>query len=161
LLSSNKLSKIILIKPQPESFEEMLINIYEYIDRLVKLTRPKKILYIAIDGVAPRAKMNQQRSRRFRAAFEAEIQRQRDEKLIQEWSTKGVFIPERKKNFDSNIITPGTEFMSDISSGIKGYITSKLQNDLVWKNLNVIYNDANVSGEGEHKILEFIKSQRG
>ncbi len=118
-------------------------------------------MYIAIDGVAPRAKMNQQRSRRFRAAFDAQKLKQRERKLIEEWSTKGVIIPERKKDFDSNIITPGTEFMSDISSGIKGFITSKLQNDLIWKNLNVIYNDANVSGEGEHKILEFIKSQRG
>lgn len=138
----------------------MLNNIFEYIDRLVKLARPKKILYIAIDGVAPRAKMNQQRSRRFRAAYEAEKLKQREQKLIAEWFANGVKIPERKKKFDSNIITPGTEFMSDISKGIKEFISSKLQNDNYWKHLSIFYNDADVPGEGEHKILDFIKSQR-
>lgn len=57
--------------PVPLTLNDMFINVFNYVDRVVDLIRPQKLIYMAIDGVAPRAKMNQQRARRFRAAQES------------------------------------------------------------------------------------------
>jgi 5'-3' exoribonuclease 1 len=85
--------------------EEMFIKIFNYIEHLFSKIKPKQLFFLAIDGVAPRAKMNQQRARRFRTALEAENARA---KAIKE----GVELP-KEEPFDSNCITPGMEDDSD------------------------------------------------
>ena len=48
------------------SEEKILADIFHYIEVLFRMIQPKKVFFMAVDGVAPRAKMNQQRGRRFR-----------------------------------------------------------------------------------------------
>ena len=136
--------------------KDVLLAVFYYIDRIVHIVKPQQLLYMAIDGVAPRAKLNQQRSRRFRSAKDASA-------LLQEARARGDDIDE-SNIFDSNCITPGTAWMGRMSSMIKYFIKRKLKEDPLWQNIRVIFSGHEVPGEGEHKIIAYIramKSQRG
>ncbi|KAK1761141.1 exoribonuclease 2 [Echria macrotheca] len=154
-------------KPAPKDEEEMMIEIFKYTDRVVNMVRPRKILMIAVDGVAPRAKMNQQRSRRFRAAKEAKEKEEEKQAFIELMRKQGTTPQQQesteevvKKAFDSNSITPGTPFMDILASSLRYWCAYKLNTDPAWANMKVIISDATVPGEGEHKIMDFIRSQR-
>uniref|UniRef100_A0A8C9WGC1 5'-3' exoribonuclease n=1 Tax=Scleropages formosus TaxID=113540 RepID=A0A8C9WGC1_SCLFO len=149
-------------KPAPKNEDEMMVAIFEYIDRLFNIVRPRRVLYMAIDGVAPRAKMNQQRSRRFRASKEGVELQEEKKKVREEIYQRGGYLPpdEIKERFDSNCITPGTEFMDNLAKCLRYYIAERLSNDPGWRNLTVVLSDASVPGEGEHKIMDFIRRQR-
>ncbi|CAN6599240.1 5'-3' exoribonuclease 1 [Trichomonascus vanleenenianus] len=129
--------------------EEMFVNIFNYIEHLFGLIKPKKMFYMAIDGVAPRAKMNQQRARRFRTALDAEKARKR---AIEQ----GIELP-KEDPFDSNAITPGTEFMEKMTKQLKYFINRKVSEDVHWQGIEIILSGHEVPGEGEHKIMERIR----
>lgn len=101
-------------------------DIFQYTIKLIELIKPTKRIFIAIDGVAPRAKMNQQRMRRFKSSLA------------------------NNEHFDRNKITPGTSFMYDLSL----YLTDKFKEIL---NVEFIFSDINEKGEGEHKIMNYIR----
>ena len=150
-------------KPPPETEDEMFLDIFKYTDRVLMMARPRKVLMIAVDGVAPRAKMNQQRARRFRSAQDAKINQEQREKEIKEKEARGEIIDDAikgKKSWDSNSITPGTPFMNSLAMALRYWVSYKLSNDPGWANLQVVISDASVPGEGEHKLMKFIRLQR-
>uniref|UniRef100_A0A672FFG0 5'-3' exoribonuclease 2 n=1 Tax=Salarias fasciatus TaxID=181472 RepID=A0A672FFG0_SALFA len=128
-------------------------------------------LYLDMNGIihpyvfitAPRAKMNQQRSRRFRASKEGVELAEEKHRMREEIIQRGGYLPaeEIKERFDSNCITPGTEFMDNLAHCLRYYVAERLSNDPGWKNVTVLLSDASVPGEGEHKIMDFIRRQRG
>jgi 5'-3' exoribonuclease 1 len=135
------------------SVREMMLSIFRYIDRMVtEIVKPKKVLFMAIDGVAPRAKLNQQRARRFCSA-------EGRTDAINKAKERGEAVNEDNL-FDSNCITPGTEFMETVSRHIKYFIRKKIKEDPLWRNLTIVFSGHDVPGEGEHKIMQFIRDLR-
>ena len=132
--------------------DKMFIAIFNYIEHLFGKIKPKKLFFMAIDGVAPRAKMNQQRARRFRTALDAENAR---EKAIKQ----GLDLP-KEDAFDSNCITPGTEFMAKLTQQLKYFISKKVSEDVEWQGVEVVLSGHEVPGEGEHKIMEYIRQAK-
>ena len=130
--------------------KDLMLTLFDSIDFMMKTIKPRRLLYMAVDGVAPRAKMNQQRSRRFRSARDlAEARR--------EAAARGE-VHADEDVFDSNCITPGTEFMAMINEHMKFFIRKKIAEDPQWQATRVIYSGHDVAGEGEHKIVQYIRA---
>jgi 5'-3' exonuclease len=120
--------------------DKMIKNVLEYIDMIISYSKPKKGVFIAIDGVAPVAKMKQQRSRRFKSVHDRELWdkiRKKHKKPI-------------PKFWNNSAISPGTIFMEKLDKAI-----------IEWSNvqkLEIIYSSCNIPAEGEHKLLQFIRN---
>ena len=106
------------------------------LDALLTSVEPNKRLILAIDGVAPFSKCIQQRQRRFRSAIE---------------NTSDI-------GFDTSSITPGTEFMENLSKYIDWYIRKNVNGNDSWKHLEVIFSSSRSPGEGEHTLVNYIKN---
>ncbi|XP_043990762.1 5'-3' exoribonuclease 1 [Gambusia affinis] len=133
------------------SEEKIFADIFHYLEVLFRIIKPRRVFFMAVDGVAPRAKMNQQRGRRFRSAKEAE-------EKIKKALDKGEVLPTEAR-FDSNCITPGTDFMARLQEQLKYFVHNKVSTDKLWQNVKVFLSGHETPGEGEHKIMEFIRSE--
>ncbi|TPX58418.1 hypothetical protein PhCBS80983_g03133 [Powellomyces hirtus] len=93
--------------------------------------------------------MNQQRARRFRTAKD---NLDATTRAIQ----RGEELP-KEPPFDSNCITPGTPFMVKLQEQLKYFINKKITEDTAWQGVEVILSGHEVPGEGEHKIMEYLR----
>ena len=144
------------------SEEKIFADIFHYLEALFRLIRPRKVFFMAIDGVAPRAKMNQQRGRRFRSAKEAEdkekealrkvfglfLSLKNDFVYSHFFYNQGEVLPEEKR-FDSNCITPGTLFMVKLQEQLDYFVNMKISSDPLWQKTQVI-----LSG---HQVKNYLK----
>ena len=117
-------------------------DVCDRIEYLFNVVKPNKRFILCIDGVAPLTKQAQQRQRRFRASKESK-------ESHGQTHTQGLF--------DSNCITPGTKFMDYISKYIDCFIHHKIQEDESWRNIEVIFSNEKVQGEGEMKCINYIR----
>ena len=128
--------------------ESLIIHIIAYLESLCKIIPNMAFLYIAIDGCPPYAKVIQQKDRRHHSV----CKKNRTNKINQ---TFGSNIDKTTINndIDTNIFTPGTSFMYNLSRTIK----NALNTSNTFKNISIIFSDSTLCGEGEHKILHHIK----
>eukprot|EP00040_Diaphanoeca_grandis_P034117 m.210246 g.210246 ORF g.210246 m.210246 type:complete len:696 (-) comp33068_c2_seq2:238-2325(-) len=131
--------------------DKIFSDVTKYIENLFSIIKPQQLFYMAVDGCAPRAKMNQQRARRFRSAEEAE-------EALQAGIKKGEVTQEQiEGRFDSNCITPGTPFMTRLQAHLEHFVHLKLTTDPSWTNIKVVLDGHQCPGEGEHKIMDYIR----
>ena len=114
------------------------------LQKLKDKTNPSVLMYIAMDGVAPRAKMEQQRQRRYRSVV--------DKPMEQDIYNKHKTAYLRGLLWDSNCVTPGTEFMNRLNT----FLYEAFQAD-GWKGCPIVFSGSDKPGEGEHKIMNEIR----
>lgn len=121
---------------EPPHEKQIFSQLCRKTDELRKIVNPSKRFIFATDGVACMAKMCQQRQRRFVSAKSKD----------------------KSRTFDSNSITTGSEFMNNLSKYVHINIQRQLSENPEWANLEVIFSNEKVPGEGEHKIIQYMKS---
>lgn len=117
----------------------------ELLNDLIKELKPLSV-YLTFDGTAPLAKINQQRSRRYRTKYEDDFKQILNKKY-------NIETPKYTNIWSNVLITPGTEFMAYLDN----YFKSEFK---TLSNINFIYDGSCNDGEGEHKILNFIRHNK-
>jgi 5'-3' exonuclease len=122
-------------------------KIRDKIVEYILLTNPKKGIIICIDGIAPVAKMFQQRLRRFKSVQDKAIERE----IYGKYDTHYPF------EWDTNAITPFTDFMVKLDKVFVNDIIPHIKKEYPG-NFKIYFSGSNEHGEGEHKIMELIRS---
>ncbi len=114
---------------------EIIDNVNKKLHYLINLIKPTKTTIITFDGVAPMAKIKQQRERRYKSHFEK-------------------ILLNKSDNWNRANITPGTNFMDSLTKKVTLYFKKHKFS------CNVIVSGSNVKGEGEHKLCHEIRKKQ-
>jgi len=131
---------------------ELIKNVCLQIDIYIKEVNPKKLVYISFDGVAPFAKLKQQKERRFKSKIITELI---DDMIEEDGMKKCKTILEIQEKFDRTSITPGTFFMNNLNKKVKEYFKGR---EKAYNVKKIIVSGSDKRGEGEHKIFEYIRN---
>ncbi|XP_066586587.1 5'-3' exoribonuclease 1-like isoform X2 [Prorops nasuta] len=118
--------------------EDVFKNLFNSIELIFQLIQPQKLLFLAVDGVHPSAKINPHYT-----------------SMLMDEAEKMLLKSQCK--FDSNNFKPGTLFMCKLTEQLKYFISYKISNDTEWQKCKIILSGSEVPGEGEHKIIEYIR----
>lgn len=137
--------------------ERIFLVAEQFCNDLVELLQkfnPSEYLVLAVDGVAPMAKITQQRKRRYEKSLGKDIDNEENKPEVKK------VVKDPATLFDTAAITPGTRFMQLMDGYIKQFINNsiKLQTNIFPP--NIIYSSYLTPGEGEHKIFEHIRAKQ-
>ena len=147
-----------------QEYEARLIQtVCEKINEYLAMFRPSDKVLIAFDGVAPVAKLNQQRERRYKSWFTTVVEQTiaRKNALLDPGAAAGVAAGTvaAQKAWNTSSITPGTAFMTKLNTQMRDYCAEKAR--AIGTTVQYIYSGSDVPGEGEHKIFEYIRDNAG
>lgn len=110
--------------------DNIIAQLYAKVQEDIAGLQPRKVI-ICIDGVAPLAKMIQQRKRRYLTVLKNKIDNV-------------------KAKWDTNAITPGTDFMKKLNTYFKKQIRYNASDT------TMVFSGSDEYGEGEHKIFSLL-----
>jgi len=126
------------------TYESVVIEkVIEKISIYLSVIRPSQIAYIAFDGVAPFAKMEQQRTRRYKSQFTNSLST----------NSNSSNTENNKQSWNTSAITPGTSFMNRLSRDIKNHFY-KNRSKFAFE---IIVSGSDDVGEGEHKLFDHLR----
>jgi 5'-3' exonuclease len=119
----------------------IISRVIHIINEYINLLKPNNSIFIAFDGVAPVAKLEQQRSRRFKSLYQNSLSR-------------SILKNVGPDPWNTTAITPGTKFMKMLDEKI----CKAFENPKNFNLNNIIISGSNYYGEGEHKIFDYIRN---
>ncbi len=130
----------------------------DVIREMVNQSRPTHFVYISIDGVAPRAKMNQQRTRRYMAGTAWQKYLDLSRRRLEGGQTHR-HTPDQPL-YESNAITPGTVFMRAMQERLGELFSSRGAEHAAdpWGQVTLVLSTTASAGEGEHKIMNILRT---